>query len=226
MERAFQKQVRDMRDGNWFWIHKNVLSKYARELGPSGFLVYSALAFFANSRTQICFPTQKALAQLTGLSRRTVIRKIKLLKELGLIKVEKGKGGRVYYLLEPDMTEESHPCDMDVTSKVKESRTNNNYLTKIYNNDIADEKSFKSIASKKFVPKTKEELLAMDMAQALEDQEHLPLYLSYAKRYPETFLRGILGDVMGRASEKLKKGRAALFNYLIQKHVKNTDLGH
>jgi|Deesub1362A_J573_1020465.scaffolds.fasta_scaffold02205_2 DNA-binding MarR family transcriptional regulator len=227
MRRTGQKQVRDMRDGNWFWIHNLVLSKYARELGPSGFLVYSALALFANSRTQICFPTQKALAKITGLSRRTVIRKVKLLEKLGLIKVERGKRGCVYYLLDPDVTEKSQTCDLHVTCKVKECHTNNNYLTKIYNNNIADKKIFRFIASKKrFEPNTREELLARDIAQALEDEKNLPLYLSYAKKYPETFLRGTLADVMEKPSEKLKKGRAALFNYLVQKHAKEKNPGH
>ncbi len=225
MEELFQKPIRDMRDGNWFWIHKTILSKYAKRLGASGFLVYSALAFFANSRTQICFPTQKALAELTGLSRRTVIRRVKLLEKLGLIKVQKGKGSCVYHLLDPDVSGASYPGDRDVTSDVTENHINNNYLTKIINNDNTFKKILKLIASKEGKPKTREELLAMDLAQTLNDKKSFSLYLSYAKRYPETFLRGILGEANEVPSEKTRKGRAALFNYLVQKHAKQTS-GH
>ena len=225
MEELFQKPIRDMRDGNWFWIHKTILSKYAKRLGASGFLVYSALAFFANSRTQICFPTQKALAELTGLSRRTVIRKVKLLEKLGLIRVQKGKGSCVYYLLDPDVTVGTHARDKDVTFNVKECHTNNNYLTKIINNDTAFKKIFKIAASKEGKPKTRGELLAMDLAQTLNDKKNFSLYLSYAKRYPETFLRGILGEASEVPSEKIRKGRVALFNYLVQKYAKQAS-GH
>ena len=214
-----------MRDGNWFWIHKAVLSEYARKLGASGFLVYSALAFYADSKTQTCFPAQKAIAELTGLSRRTVIRKIKLLEKLALIQVTRKKGSCIYRLLDADVTVASYPGDSNVTSDVKEVHTNNNYLTKIINNDIAFKKIFKSITSKEGKPKTREELLAMDLAQALNDKKSFSLYLSYAKRYPETLLRGILGEANEVPSEKIRKGRAALFNYLVQKYAKQTS-GH
>ena len=221
------KRERRIYSGEWFWLHKAILSKYIRKLGASGFLVYSTLAFFADSRTQSCFPTQKILAELTGLSRRTIMRKLKLLEGLGLIRKEKKKGRCIYWLLEPDGTGVSQPCDRSDTSNVSGGHTNNNYLTKINNNNNSAVKNFFRLrASKETKPKTKEELLALDIAQALEDKEHFPLYLSYAKRYPEGFLRGILSEVMEISSQKLKKGRAALFNYLVQKHAKNKDPGH
>ena len=71
---------------------------------------------------------------------------------------------------------------------------------------------------KKFKPKTKEELLALDTASALFDLENLALYLSYAKKYPEMLMRKILGKVKEIPDGKIKKSRGALFNYLMQKH--------
>lgn len=69
--------------------------------------------------------------------------------------------------------------------------------------------------------KTKEELLAYDLAQALQDLPGFPLYLSYSRKYPEAFLREILGKVREIPSEKIKTSRGALFNFLIQQHGKN-----
>jgi hypothetical protein len=54
----------------------------------------------------------------------------------------------------------------------------------------------------------------------LNDSKGLALYLSYTKRYPESLLRKALGEVKEIPLEKIKKGRAALFNYLVQKYVK------
>jgi len=77
-----------------------------------------------------------------------------------------------------------------------------------------------SNASKQFRPRNKQELLALDLAEALNDYQGLALYLSYSKRFPESLLRKVLGQVGEIPSEKIKKSRAALFNYLVQKYAK------
>ena len=68
-----------------------------------------------------------------------------------------------------------------------------------------------------FKPETKEELLALDLAQGLNDLQGLQFYLSYARRYPESFLRKILAEVRQIPAIKIKKSRGALFNHLVQK---------
>lgn len=95
----------------------------------------------------------------------------------------------------------------------------------ILKSDI-DNKSFGS--NNEFKPRTQKELLAMDLAAALNDQNNLPLYLSYCKRYSEQFLRRILSEVKELPQEKIKKSRGALFNYLVQKNVNkhNQNPGH
>lgn len=67
-------------------------------------------------------------------------------------------------------------------------------------------------------PESKEELLALDLATGLDDIKGLPLYISYVRKYPEHLLRRILGVVKEIPSEKVKRSRGALFNYLVQKH--------
>lgn len=66
--------------------------------------------------------------------------------------------------------------------------------------------------------KGKEELLALDLATALDDIKGLPLYISYVRKYPEQLLRRVLGVVREIPPEKVKRSRGALFNYLVQKH--------
>ena len=81
-------------------------------------------------------------------------------------------------------------------------------------------------AADEFKPRTRQELLAFDLATALNDRKSLFVYLSYAKRYPESILRRILGDVKEIPAGKIKKSRAALFSYLIKKYAQENDQGH
>lgn len=81
--------------------------------------------------------------------------------------------------------------------------------------------SFK--ANQDFRPTNRQELLALDLAEALNDRQGLALYLSYAKRYPESLLRQVLGEVKEIPSEKIKKSRGALFNHIIQKYGQTTN---
>lgn len=218
-------ELRDLRNGDWYWIHKAILRNYGKKLRASGITVYNALASFANSKTQTCFPTQKAIAEVIGLSRRMVMRKIKLLRELGLIKAERRKGSNLYYLLKLQVTDRKQGCDNKDTSDVTRGSTNNNYITRNINNiDIDNIKSLKSdFAFKGGEPQTREELLALDLAKALNDLKGLPLYLSYSKKYPETLLRKVLGEVKEIPTEKIKKSRGALFNHLIQKYAQKAN---
>ncbi len=68
--------------------------------------------------------------------------------------------------------------------------------------------------------KTREELLAFDLAEALHDLPGFPLYLSYARKYPESLLRETMGRVREVPPGKIKTSRGALFNFLIQRHAK------
>lgn len=76
---------------------------------------------------------------------------------------------------------------------------------------------------KNSVPRNEKELLAMDLASALDDLKNFPLYLSCANKYPANLLRQILGEVKEVPLKKIKKSRGALFNYLVQKYVQKTN---
>ncbi|MFH1970881.1 MAG: helix-turn-helix domain-containing protein [Patescibacteria group bacterium] len=215
-----KEEIRDLKDGDWYWIDKAIIQKYAPRIGASGIAVYNALASFANSKTQSCFPTQKALADMLGLSRRTVARKIKSLRQSALIEVIKKNRGNVYYLLSPQVTSVTEGCDRNDTSYMTSGNTNKNKRTRINNNDIDEINSLKSdFAFKGRKPQTREELLALDLAIALHDIKGLPFYLSLTKKYPESMLRKTLSEVKELPIERIKKSRGALFNYLIQRYA-------
>ncbi|MDP2960464.1 MAG: hypothetical protein Q8N71_03480, partial [candidate division Zixibacteria bacterium] len=72
--------------------------------------------------------------------------------------------------------------------------------------------------SKRFKPTNRQQLLALDLARELHDRQGLPFYLSCTKKYPESLLRKVLGQVKEVPSEKITKSRAALFNHMIQKY--------
>jgi len=77
-----------------------------------------------------------------------------------------------------------------------------------------------------FQPQNQKEQLAVDLASRLEDLRSLPLYLSYAYKYPEGILRKALGEVMEIPLSKIRKTRGALFNHLVQKYAKQSYPGN
>jgi len=119
-----------MRNGHWYWINRAVLKRYGPILKSSGLAVYNVLASYANAKSQMCFPTQKAIGDRTGLCRETVNRKIRQLRELRLLKLKRLRGRCFYVLLKPDVILNHIRCDGQVTKGVILCHTNNNKYKK------------------------------------------------------------------------------------------------
>jgi hypothetical protein len=68
----------------------------------------------------------------------------------------------------------------------------------------------------------KEELLAIDLAEGLDDRINLGFYLSICRKYPEELLRKIYSQVKEIPLKKIRKSRGALFNYLLQNYDKKS----
>lgn len=213
--------TRNLRNGDWYWIHKAIIQKYTPKVGATGIAVYNFLASLTD-KSQSCFPSQKYIAERLGYSRGTINKTIKLLERHGLISIDKkNRYHCVYHLLRCKAQETQVSSRRN--SDVKQRNTNDNKLKRINNN--IDNKYFSNSnfnSFKGFRPKNKQELLALDLAEALNDYQGLPLYLSYSKKYPETLLRKVLGKVKEIPDRKIKKSRGALFNHLIQKYVQKT----
>ena len=224
MSNEQSSEVRNFNDNEWCWINKTVIQEYTPKVGPIGITVYCFLASMVNSG-QRCFPSQKYIAEKLGCSRATVSRTLKRLESNGLIRIERRNRYHCAYQLSRvryqalkklgDETQMSHTGNSDL----HQSYTNDNDLTRNINDtDIDNIKTGEH--KKEFTPKTREELLALDLADALNDRKGLAMYLSYSRRFPESLLRKALGEAKEIPTEQIRKSRAALFNHLVRKYVK------
>ncbi len=91
--------VRDLRESNWFWVHKIIQKQYARLIGSSAISLYNSLACHANSGGE-CWPSKAHLAEELGVTARTIQRLVRVLEQYHLINViyKNGKGN-IYQLL-------------------------------------------------------------------------------------------------------------------------------
>ena len=77
--------VRDLRNGDWFWIHKYVIENYGSKIGPNGIAIYNALCYFANHKSQKAFPAEETIGNLVGITAPTVRKYLEILKKEKLI---------------------------------------------------------------------------------------------------------------------------------------------
>ena len=110
--------IRDLRDGKFLWIDKAALKLISEITGTMGVAVYSWLCYYANFKAQDCFPSITTLAHHCGVSRRTIMRAIKHLENIGAIMIERKKGKpNIYKLLNISTQSYSQTTgDIDVTS--------------------------------------------------------------------------------------------------------------
>ncbi len=92
--------IRDLRDGKFLWIDKAALNLVSAKAGNRGVAVYSWLCYYANAKNQNCFPSLRTLALHCNVSRRTIMRTIKILERIEIVSIERKKGKpNVYKLL-------------------------------------------------------------------------------------------------------------------------------
>ncbi len=60
--------------------------------------------------------------------------------------------------------------------------------------------------------------LANEIAETLKDRDSIALFLTYARKYNEKFLRETLAKVMSIDQAKIRKSRGALFTFLVNQH--------
>lgn len=100
-------KVRDVRQGDWYWISKVLLDEYGQSLKPIGIAIYNCLAKLAN-QDGLSYPSHNYIAKKIGASRSSVKRGIKLLIELRLIRQERKRYHNVYYLLKLDRSDRAN----------------------------------------------------------------------------------------------------------------------
>lgn len=91
-------QVRDLRNGDWYWISKVVIDEYGPKIKPIGIAIYNCLAKHANQEG-VCFPSHGHIAKQIGSSVSSVQRGIQRLIKHKLIKKGRRRYYNIYYLL-------------------------------------------------------------------------------------------------------------------------------
>lgn len=127
-------EVREGRKGNWYWVDKSILEH--PKLSPTAKLIYSALAYYANNKTQKCYPSYSGIHNLIGVSRRSVATWIKTMEELKVLKINRDKGKiNSYTLLDVSLTRpvqnlhqsSSDQCKKDLAPVQSSYYKNNTY---------------------------------------------------------------------------------------------------
>lgn len=81
--------VRDLRDGDFFWIDNCFLDEgYAKKLGVYCLAVYNVLAKHAYGKKGVVFPSYQTIADLIGCSRYQVIKSVSRLEAHKIIAKE------------------------------------------------------------------------------------------------------------------------------------------
>jgi len=213
-------EIRKMDEGGWYWISKIVIQEYTSKVGAMGIAVYNFLASMAD-RSQSCFPSQQYIADHLGLSRSTVNKTLNRLESHFLIRKEgRGRHHRTYRLLQVRCRAGETQMSSGGNSDVAQGNTNNTKLTRTINNVVVCVS--RKEPTTKLPLQAKEELLALDIAETLGSHDRIELYLSFAGRYPESFLRETLSRVKQTPDRQIKKSRAALFAYLVRQYGHKT----
>lgn len=91
MEKETSKiEVRDVRNGDWYWVSRTVLEDYAAKIGAVGLALYNAYASYVREKGS-AFPSQKTISKRLGISLKTIRKYNRILIENGLIKIESGR---------------------------------------------------------------------------------------------------------------------------------------
>jgi len=97
-------EIRDHRKPGWLWADRKIIKRDGAELGPHGIAVYIALCAYADTE-QKAWPAHASLSEITGMSRRHVVRSLKKLQAMGWVVWEQrrtkegGLGSNIYTLL-------------------------------------------------------------------------------------------------------------------------------
>ena len=91
-------EIRDRRNGNWFWCQIAVLRA---DIPKTVKLTYFVLCSYASRDTQKCYPGMRRIAEDANLSLRSVVSAIRILREAKFITATPRKGGLNEYTLLP-----------------------------------------------------------------------------------------------------------------------------
>ena len=234
MKKKKGKRMRNIGDSTFTWVSKCImLDGYTKKIGAHGLAVYNILATCAN-KNQECWPAETYIAETLNCSRNTVSKYLKLLEKYKIINVKRrNRYCNEYKLLNIKCTTMKHKQVKKFTVLAQQIGTNDNNDTQNDNkkenkNDFIESNESKPVNknaenSNLFQKTIKENNLALQLANALNDMKGLPFYRNITQKHTEEFLMSCLDDVLKISEGKIKKSRAALFNHLIKLHGKENN---
>lgn len=221
-----------------------VMDKHARHYRKMGTAIWLFLYLFcqAEPKTGVLNSKVKTISSDMGIKRSTIIRWLNVLRDQEYVTTQNTGRGLYIQIRQwqnptsgvanslQQRSQKSDFCDdknaisevaFNRQNELKQGKKKHNPIDisinkNIKNIDIDREVLFNCRASKGL---DKKQLLALELADALNDRKSLALYIAYSRRYPEKLLRKALTEAKDVPSAKIKKSRAALFNHLVQKHA-------
>ena len=129
-------EVRDLRNGDWYWIHKAIYANYTKKIGAIGLALYNAYCHYANKDSGASYPSVETLRNDLGVSRQTIFKYNEILEKNKLIRIKSGKGRKKVnevYLLKIKVNVVNKKVNL-ATEKVNEVDTEQELRTRITNN--------------------------------------------------------------------------------------------
>lgn len=228
----------------WRGLVMDCAAAHFRKMGSAVWLFLYFL-INANRASGVLMRRVKTISLDMGLPRSTTFRWLKTLREGGYIETDNSGHsltvqickwrpvGQVSQLaLQKSRSRDSRSPKYETSQMPKEvgkmapTREEMRQAPESKKNTIKKSILKIDIECKKIDPKkikssvTREQVLAYDIAEALDDRPGFPLYLSYVRKYPESLLRETLSRVREIPSHKIKTNRGALFNFLIKQNAK------
>lgn len=161
-EKSMDIQIRDKRNGGWFWVERTVFTNSKLSLPDKA--VYCVLASFANNEDQSSFPSYESISTISGVSKRQVVYSIRNLESLKYLYVKRGNGRgnpNVYSLLDTkgalyapfikrERVQDKQLKGANSTrERVHHSTSNKTHITILNNNRVSLDKLKKELIEKK-----------------------------------------------------------------------------
>lgn len=133
-------EIRDKRNGDWYWIHRNVYEVYAKKIGAVGLAIYNAYCSYARDKGN-AWPSQTTIASKLGISVPTLVKFNAVLERERLIKVYSGKNrgvsNTVFLLKVKGLKEVKTPSKRRLDPGLNVVKTNDKNVEGEEKNDIA-----------------------------------------------------------------------------------------
>lgn len=204
----------------WFSMPKELFRRFSLVLGLEGLAVYSLLASYVKENA-ICKLDSKKISHKLGCRELVVYKALRKLENLHLIRPKPFPSGTTGYqiLWLPPWGKLCGKTVLKISKKSAPYRYDYSIETLREKIDDDIEGSGDKLIFLNYMNPIDQTQLAYELAEALNDQEAIQMYLAYTQRFPEDLLREILTKVLAVPDYKIRKTRGALFNYLIQQHA-------